>query len=332
MMDLKCYEHKVRQVAMFVIGPQTELRLSFLGRGATSAAWRVDTQTGSIVIRLMPSGTNRPVTYRSECMILNALRAKGRPVPMPLARSIDLRSSVESPIVEPWAVTQTVNGSALGKQPLPQRVAHQLGQLLAELHAIPATGHGRLLEQDKVFRGQHNEVDTAVPDRWRWGRCWPFDGSALETHPYLQMVPEALNRLAQLESEILDSASRGRTVINHADLHGEHIFVQGERLTGVVDFGAAFVGVPGWDFASIAHNHGWEAVEYVAAGYTTSDAKRSQLLQQSSLLAIVVSMYKLSKAIQEGAPKVKIERIQKSVTEFLAHNRQTSFTNRFEAS
>ena len=324
LMDLRHYDDyddQVRQIASVVLG-QSTCRPRLLGQGASSIAWRVESGSESVVVRIMPCGVNRPITYRSEFTILRSLRKLGQPVPEPLCNSMELRMALGPPVAEAWSVTRTVEGKALARQPvslsMSPPVVNQLGEFLAALHSLPACGYGRLEEKERRFLGQHNNIRAAVIDRWRWGRQWPFSDSAVETHPYVQIVPESLTALAQLESKILQSACEGRLVVNHSDLHGEHIFVQDDKLTGIIDFGAAFVGVPGWDFASIAHSYGWSAVEQIATGYTASDAKRKQLLDQAQLLALVISMYKLSKASQAGAPSSKVERLQHFITETLA--------------
>jgi aminoglycoside phosphotransferase (APT) family kinase protein len=53
----------------------------------------------------------------------------------------------------------------------------------------------------------------------------------------------------------------------HSDLHEEHLFLDGDELTGVIDFAEAFAGPPAWEFATLGYFLGRPAAERVRAAY-----------------------------------------------------------------
>jgi len=107
-------------------------------------------------------------------------------------------------------------------------------------------------------------------------------------------------------------------VLNHSDLYGEHIFTSGENLSGVIDFGAAFIATRGWDLAALAHYHGWAVVEVILKSYSQNDRQYRHLLQQTRYLALVVGLYKLEKAVTARSEANKQRRIVQFVAETLS--------------
>lgn len=53
----------------------------------------------------------------------------------------------------------------------------------------------------------------------------------------------------------------------HSDLHEEHLFLDGDELTGVIDFAEAFAGPPAWEFATLGYFLGRPAADAVRAAY-----------------------------------------------------------------
>jgi aminoglycoside phosphotransferase (APT) family kinase protein len=284
-----------------------------LGQGATSAAWQVTSGPEAFILRFMPVGTNRPVTYQSEFTILRMLRKQGCPVPEPILSSVEMHAPLAG-VPEPWAITRTVPGEAIRKNPLPSGVAQGLGRFLATVHDLPVTGFGRLVERADSLVGQQQEQRAGICARWCWADLWPFDGSDLRQHPFAQVKPEIQSSLDALEQAIIASLADEPTVLLHSDLHGEHLFALDGALTGVIDFGAAFIGVPAWEFAVIAFYHGWPTVQATLSAYGNCFEQR-KFWQRIQLLAVVVGLYKLSRAVRAQAAGDKVARIVEFLSE-----------------
>lgn len=301
---------KVKAIAELVGARSAQI--TPLTRGATSAAYRVDDDKRSLIVRLIPTGTNRPVTYQSEFTILRMLQAKGAPVPQPILTSTEAGALLFSS--EPWAVTSIVPGMAIGKTPVSPTTACELGLFLKVLHALPVSGFGRLCEEAARLCGQQADPVTGLCARWCWAPLWPFDGSVLWTHPIAHCAPELVSRLMSLQDNLTNIANEGDAVLNHSDLHGEHIFVFGDKLTGIIDFGATAISTPAWDFAVIAFYHGWQTCQTVLDSYADLP-DREQLLMQTQKVAIILALYKTAKAIQADADHAKVNKI----VQFLAN-------------
>ncbi|SDD33130.1 phosphotransferase family protein [Auraticoccus monumenti] len=131
-----------------------------------------------------------------------------------------------------------------GEQPPSARAVQEAGRQLRALHATPRGGAGPLVLPDgatgDAARGEH---DT-----------WPHQLEAVRAE--LDVVVEA-GLLDAATARVVDAAARrlaaGRWaepgVLLHGDLKADHVFSVGDRLTGVIDWGAAAVGDPWWDLA-----------------------------------------------------------------------------------
>lgn len=86
-------------------------------------------------------------------------------------------------------------------------------------------------------------------------------------------------------------------------------------ITGIIDFGAALVSHPAWDFASIAFYHGWPTINCVLAGYQCPTS--SKITRQTELVALVLALYKFAKAQEKNAPTAKWMRIGRFIQQLL---------------
>ncbi len=233
------------------------------------------------MVRLPVPGTDRSIRFHAEAAVGAALAERGHPVARWQVVEVDGTVCAVgprlagTPVAEPWAPS----------------FAARLGRLLAELHSLPPSGSGPLEDRVDVFRGQVPSPRDGVALRWCWARCWPFDGSPLEAHPLSAARPDVARRLGRLTGEFLDAASGPRQSVVHSDLHREHLLADADgNLTGVLDFGDAFVGAPAWDFALLRWYYGPQAARQVATHHNDPPDDR-----QVHLLAVAVGAYKLAK-------------------------------------
>lgn len=284
-----------------------------LGSGATSTAWLVTCGSDQLVFRVTYHTTNRPITYQSEFLILRSLYEQGLPVPEPLYNSFDQVADFDKSIPA-WALTRLIAGKPVLTHKLTIKVASQLGEFLRILHQLPCSNFGRLDEQSKSLKGQQISHIDGIRARWCWARLWPYDNHLLSEHPIATISPNLLNALSTVETRLWRITTQEEAVVNHSDLYGEHIFTSDENLTGVIDFGAAFIATPGWDFAVLAYYHGWEVVEVILKDYSQDGKSYSDLLQQARYLALVVGLYKFDKAVSARREANK----QQQIVQFLA--------------
>ena len=288
-----------------------------LGAGATSTAWLINCGSDQFVFRATHHTTNRPITYRSEFLILHKLYEQGVPVPEPLYSSFDQVSDLDER-VSAWAITRSIVGNPILGNGLTSNVASQLGEFLQVLHQLPSSNFGRLNEQSTSLEGQQITHLGGICARWCWAKLWPYDNSSLSDHPIAIMAPSLLNSLTRVETKLWRITTQEDVVLNHSDLYGEHIFTSNENLSGTIDFGAAFIATRGWDFAVLAYYHGWEAVKVILKSYSQNNRQYRQILHQAHHLALVVGLYKLEKAVTAKREANRQQRIVQFVTETLS--------------
>ena len=295
----------------------THCEVKSLGAGATSRAWLISCRSDQFVLRTVHSTTNRPITYRSEFLILQNLYKQGLPVPEPLYNSFEQTFQLDEH-TSAWAITRLVAGKPILNNKLTPKVARQLGTFLKVFHQLPCSKFGRLNEKSDHLIGKQTSPIEGIRARWCWAQLWLFDNSALSEHPITTLAPTLLNPLKAIETTLWDIATKEDAVLAHSDLYGEHIFVDEGNLSGVIDFGATFIGARSWDFAVLAHYHGWETVETILQTYCKDRSEYSDLLQKTHYLTIIVGLYKLEKAVRIKRKISKQERITQFISDTLS--------------
>lgn len=171
------------------------------------------------------------------------------------------RSDVPAPVLlthgrlydepDPWPylVTGRVPGHALRDVSLPARewltLAAQLGAAIRRVHDLPVPATNRLRGRD--WLGDHGE--GCAERHRRWG--------SLPTH-----------LVDQIHSYLAPPSPVRRLV--HADLTAEHIFVEGGRLVGIIDWGDAMVTDPYYELGALhlgAFQVDRRALQAFLAGY-----------------------------------------------------------------
>lgn len=118
----------------------------------------------------------------------------------------------------------------------------------------------------------------------------------------MEVDPEFARTIAQLEGEIIDALD-GPVGLLHSDLHNQHLLQTDGRLTGLLDFGDAFVGSIAWDFGLIVWYYGLDNARLFATSYEASP----ETLEQGLRLAIAIGCYKIAKTPHKSAV---LERLQ----------------------
>ncbi len=167
----------------------------------------------------------------------------------------------------------------------------QLADVLADLHEMPAEGFGPLADDQNSVRGLSEDRVHGITDRWFHARIWPFDDSSLDDHPITDLAP-GIARIATTLAGDIEAAGAGATGVVHSDLHREHLLVDRDgSLTGVLDFGDAFIGSIAWDFALVNWYYGRANAAVVARHHPAG----SDVLDQGVTLSVAAGLYKVAK-------------------------------------
>lgn len=289
-------------------------QLDFVAKASTSEVWRADTGVGTVAIRIAVPRPGKPSDFDAEVALRRRLVARGARVSEPLS---DRRHRPDLPVAghDPgWAVDRWIEGDRADAGTA-DAVWRDLGTLLAGLHGLPASGHGRLRVSDGRLSGRRPDRQDAVTDRL--DQPWPFDGAPLSDHPLAEAAPDLQPRLRGLEDRIR-AAADAAPVIAHGDLNGANVRHAGGRLTGLIDFADATVLAPAWDFASLRHFQGGPVVERTLTGYTGDRALACRIAGDARLLALVIALHHLSRARTLGLPARRafaVERLRRGLDE-----------------
>ncbi|GAA4017480.1 hypothetical protein GCM10022631_32710 [Deinococcus rubellus] len=239
----------------------------FLAAGATCRVYRV----GETVLRI---GQGRFVV---DSELRRALVRLGVPVAAPRA------------VGEGWSLDALVTGSAVRE--LSGDQARQVGAALAALHSLPVSGWGLLRDQAGPFVAVAPALREGIQTRLL--DAWPFGTTPLKRHPLIRFAPDLARPIRLLEADLLALAD-APSVINHSDLHREQLHFEAGRLSGLLDFGDAVAGPPGWDAASFAYFWGWRRLPAFLAGYG-----QPNLENQARLMAVPLAFHRASRAVLE---------------------------------
>ena len=154
---------------------------------------------------------------------------------------------------------------------------------------------GTTREPDRPTPRHLPSPTAGIVERWFHAPIWPFDESELDAHPLATIAPDLLPTLATLESQIVAAAIEPFGVL-HSDLHRQHLLHTGDELTGMLDFGDAFIGSTAWDFALLHCYYGPQNTQAVAHAY---DPDRD-LAAQGAILGVAVGCYKIAKTPSNG--------------------------------
>jgi len=295
------------EVILEAVTNRSRWELSILGQGASSFAWLAKGTVDSFVVRAMTPHSPKPVTYGVELSILRTLNPQGLLVPAPIATSEPPDAFHVDEVAFPWAITRAVFGNPIHDGSLGTEAAQQLGKLLRALHDLPCTGYGWLRQKDGKWFAERDTALDGARQRWAENPLWPLDSSTLESHVVAQLAPDMVEPLQKLESRLIAAASQGEGVISHTDLHRNHLYVQGEFLTGVIDFGDVAILPAGWEFAILAHYYGWASTREILNAYSEDSSKRETIMEQAKVLAVIVGLYRLNRAVQWNMSESRLE-------------------------
>jgi hygromycin-B 7''-O-kinase len=183
---------------------------------------------GDIVIKFFGFHPWWRYSYQLE---LQALRLAGTDTAIPAPRLLTEGALFTDREPWPYLVMKCSPGKAWEDalpQPATRRaVAHQLGVAARRIHALPVPAESVLRQRNWP---EENRPDCAARHR-QWGT-----------------LPDHL--IDQIENYLIDPRA-DHSVFLHADLTRRHLFIDRQRLVGIIDWGDAFVGDPYYEVAAL---------------------------------------------------------------------------------
>lgn len=233
--------------------------------GVSTYVYRVETACGAAYLRFLPEDA----TFGAEVLAQRKLAELGVPVPKVLC--YEGREPVTG---RSLMITEELPGEPLSpKEPeaILRPVLREAGRQLKKLHTVPVAGF------DWVDRRFETELRGEHPDyKSYFNEFLEHDLSALAA-----VLPgEDWARLRELTEEARGTLRVEKAALVHGDFCMEHIFHQGGRFTGFIDFGEIRGSDPVFDLGTFANSDETAknaATNWLLEGYGTVDFRAVHL-------------------------------------------------------
>lgn len=231
---------------------------------------------------------------KPEVAVLGLLTARGVPVPRIEAADPD---GAQTGIA--CVLIRHVGGAPLSHKS-PEFAA--TGRILRQVHDITLAGYGSLTLGPAGLRG-HDDT---------WPDMLLQSTHGLEPIAHAGLVDPALLARATTAVEdrvpALSTPKPGRLL--HGDFHTRHVYAEGGRITGIIDWGDASSGDPLYDFGRILHSavlakdlrYGIEAVNVVRRTYGSAPWLQGDPIRQLLTYGVVFTLSAMRSEFAGGSP------------------------------
>jgi aminoglycoside phosphotransferase len=171
-----------------------------------------------------------------------AFREAGIPVPKVIAYQEN-----PSTIRQPTLIISAAEGVALSEAKLSsgqeETIYRNIGEILKKINDIKIEGFGYLKVVDGKLEGKFKNYGEFCKE---WGI------KIIEAFDYLVenslITSEESKKLRNIFEEI-SSLNLKQSFLLHRDMHQEHVFIDGDKISGIIDFGKLQAGDPRYDIA-----------------------------------------------------------------------------------
>lgn len=139
-------------------------------------------------------------------------------------------------------------------------IINQAGEILAKIHSIPTQGFDRI---DQHGVGKFETFKDMMLDREA------ERGEYMRLAKRINLDSQVIERAMKIISDHQDLYEEVGSVLNHGDFGPKHIMVDGDKITGILDWGEAQGNSPVYDIARWDYWFGdWIPTEWLKEGYT----------------------------------------------------------------
>ncbi len=224
-------------------------------------------------------------SVRAEAWVCDRVRAEG--VPAPSIIEVDL-SEEQLPMA--FLVMRRMEGAPVDDA---SHALENAGAQLRVVHAIELDGFGWL--------GASESGDRGTQPTW-------FDAMSEGTVSLAAVVDAGLlpartvadvEQMVDWHRDILDAVKSARLL--HGDFHPRHVFAEGDRLCGIIDWGDATAGDPLFDLGRVLRSTR-AALDRVLAGYGPLPVGGDELERRLQLYLCLWVVSSVSWEFFAGAP------------------------------
>jgi fructosamine-3-kinase len=233
----------VREPAEFIAAIQKDFGLEIsnvekIEQGYSSQVYKVLLDDKTVFIKI----NENPQIFPVEVLGYDILKELGIPVPSVIAFQDHPPTLGYSTIILSGAEGVPLSTANL-TQAEESLIYVEIGSILKKIHSIKLEGFGRLIAEGRGLRGKQNswnEFWMQLEKRYQDDMVTIKEQGFL-TEQELEVLDEALNKVSSLHIK--------QGSLLHRDVHRGHIFVTGDKVTGLIDLGALECGDPRYDIA-----------------------------------------------------------------------------------
>lgn len=220
--------------------------------GYDNAVYRVRVRSGIVYVRtpLLPTATE---AFQAE---FEAMSLAARAVPVPEVLWLDPDGVPTDG--RPVAVLAEAPGRRLDKDYRPIRALESLGANLAALHEVRLPGYWR------PDNGRWVESPARMSELWVKDR---YDDLAALADTEVGLSVTEVDRIAETLDEVPWAYGTEPAVLLHGDLGSGHVFVTGDQVSCLIDWGEWSGGTPISEFATLTRKWDAPALDAVRHGY-----------------------------------------------------------------
>lgn len=238
----------------------------------------------NIILKINKS--DRPL-FLQEKWAIEQCRQRNLPVPrIHLLKHIPQNGEILSIFVEEKLSGDTLERGNVNMweldQVLLQSLMRKSGEMLAKMHAIPIEGFGDL---DGNGKGEYTSWQDMILEKPRQAEKYMriakrFDLPEEKIKLALQTISSQGKQFNLINSEF-----------NHGDFAPKHILIEGDKVTGIIDFGDVLAHSPVFDFARWEYWYGQStALDWLKEGYSDKAMFDRNYKELSHLIKLNLSL------------------------------------------
>jgi aminoglycoside phosphotransferase (APT) family kinase protein len=284
--------------------------------GESNEVYSVTTEDGSdLIIRISHSEKDK---FEKERWALEHCAEAGVSVP----KVIFLESKKLENKTLQMCVETKLSGIGLNKVPdilSPEKQAKlanllgQVGENLAKVHLVKTNGFGRL---DKNGNAKFTSVHELVT-----GDKYIYNNDILEAVKDTQGASHTILKAYEILKKESESYADTFSCLVHNDLSPQHILIDGEKVSGLIDFESACGGDPLIDLALWDSKFGEKyPLKYILEGYTklNPEVASDDFQRRLNFWKIYRALGSLSYCVREGK-KFRVDRLIEVITEMVKY-------------
>lgn len=257
-------------------------------KGYQSQVYKANLDNEIVFIRI----NKDPNVFEVEQLAYKIFEGKGIPVPKIISYKEKPTSIGQPTIIMTSAVGENVN-EVKPSQEQNDIIYENLGEILRKINETKLEGFGQLEVKNNTLVGKFsswNEYCKSQDEHHRRALDFCLNNNFItnEEVDKIKNIYEEIEQLDFVKASLL-----------HRDIHQNHFFVQGTKITGIIDLGSLMAGDPRYDIAMSLVFQNPRQQEHFLKGYN-SDLTHDSMVNKYLITILIRKLYFRSKQEIKG--------------------------------